>query len=70
MIAKFREQGYFQTRDSFETGVASIALPFFRDDTDPTGCIAIALPKNDLTQERCAELLPMLKEAVSKMEIT
>lgn len=68
MAAIFKEQGYSQTRNTFEDDVASIAMPFFEDATDPTGCIALALPKNDLTDARREELLPLLSEAVKRME--
>ena len=69
LAAGFREQGYAQTRNTFENDVASIAMPFFSDGTDPAGCIAIALPRNDLTDARRDALLPSLKEAVRRMEV-
>lgn len=68
LMARFREQGYSQTRNSFEDDVASIAMPFFRDENDPAGAIALALPQGDLTDQRRDELLPLLKEAVSRLE--
>ncbi|MEX0319884.1 MAG: IclR family transcriptional regulator [Ruegeria sp.] len=68
LMVAFKRQGYSQTRNSFETDVASVAMPFFQDATDPAGCIALALPRNDLTDERRDELLPMLKDAISRME--
>ena len=69
LLASFREQGFSQTRNSFENDVSSIAMPFFADATDPAGSIALALPKNDLTDARRDELLPLLKEAVQRMEM-
>jgi len=68
LTATFREQGYSQTRNSFEIGVSSIAMPFFQDATDPAGSIALALPRNDLTDARRDDLLPLLKDAVKRME--
>lgn len=68
MAASFREQGFSQSRNSFEMDVASIAMPFFRDAEDPAGAIALALPRNDLTDARRDELLPRLKDAIDKLE--
>lgn len=68
-VAKqFRAQGYAQTRNSFEADVASLAMPFSDDPGDPTGTIAVALPKADLTDERRDALLPLLTEAVARIE--
>lgn len=68
MLAEFRVNGFSHTKNSFEADVSSIAMPFFQDDDDPCGSIAIALPRNDLTDERRDALLPILKEAVSRLE--
>ena len=68
MVSTFRKQGYSHTRNTFEYDVSSIAMAFFDEGKNPTGAIAIALPKNDLTHERCGELLPTLKTAVQRME--
>lgn len=68
MLQTFRAQGYAQTRNSFEDDVSSIAMPFFRDVSDPAGAIALALPKNDMTDARRDDLLPLLREAVSRLE--
>lgn len=68
LINLFRKQGYSQTASSFEVDVASIAMPFFRDATDPAGSIALALVKNDLTDARRDALLPLLREGVARME--
>lgn len=68
LMVKFREQGYSRTRNSYENDVASIAMPFFQDGIDPAGTIALALPADDLTDRRCEELLPLLREAVSRLE--
>lgn len=64
----FRKQGFAQTKNSFEADVASIAMPFFQDGSDPAGSIALALPKADMTEARRDELLPFLKEAVMRIE--
>lgn len=68
-MALFKKQGFSQTRNTFEDDVSSIAMPFFGDATDPAGAIALALPRNDLTDARRDQLVPLLKEAVAKMEI-
>lgn len=68
MAAQFRSQGYSQTRNSFEDDVASIAMPFFSEAGDPTGCIAIALPATEMTGDRCEVLLPQLRDAVRRIE--
>jgi DNA-binding IclR family transcriptional regulator len=69
VIRQFRQQGFAQTRNSFEADVASIAMPFFHEGPDPTGSIAIALPKADLTQQRRDALLPLLREGVARIEM-
>lgn len=68
MANAFRAQGYSQTRNSFEEDVASISMPFFRDPGDPAGSISLALPKNDMTDARRDELLPLLREAIQRLE--
>lgn len=67
-MAHFSEQGFAQTRNTFEDDVSSIAMPFFGDATDPEGSIAIALPRDDMTDARRDELLPVLKEGIARME--
>jgi len=68
-MQQFRAQGYSRTRNTFESDVASIAMPFFREAGDPTGSIALAVPKAELTDARRDALLPLLREAVTRMEI-
>jgi len=63
-----RAAGFARTRNSIEDGVASVGLPFFFDSEDPAGAISIALPEARLTEEKCAELLPLLKQAVARLE--
>ncbi len=60
--------GYSHTRNSFEAGVASLAMPFFQKPGNPTGCIALALQQDDLTSDRRDELLPVLRQAVQRVE--
>lgn len=64
----FRAQGYSTARNSFEADVASIGMPFFQDSGDPTGTVALALPKADMTPERRDALLPLLREAVDRLQ--
>lgn len=64
----FRALGYAQTRNSFESDVASVGMTFQNGGDDPTGAIALALPKADMTDARRGELLPLLREAVARIE--
>ena len=68
LMNEFKTLGFSHTRNTFENDVSSLAMPFFGDATDPEGTVAIALPRNDLTDARRDELLPLLKESISKME--
>lgn len=65
---QYRAQGYAVSRNSFEEDVASLALPFFQKQGDPTGTIAVALARDDLTDARRDTILPLLKEAVARIE--
>ncbi|WP_051371925.1 IclR family transcriptional regulator [Leisingera aquimarina] len=67
-INHFREHGYSQSRNTFEKGVASIAMPFFDNSLDPVGTIAIAVPDANMNEERVNELLPLLQEAIARMQ--
>ena len=67
-ITEVQRLGYARTRNSFEDGVASVSIPFFFDQDDPAGAISIALPDARMTDARCAELLPTLKEAIGRLE--
>ena len=67
-IEETRAQGYARTRNSFEDGVSSVAMPFYFDQPDPAGAISIALPEARMTDERCAELLPVLRSAIARLE--
>jgi DNA-binding IclR family transcriptional regulator len=67
-LLAFRAQGYSQTRNSFESDVASVGMVFRGGGEDPTGSISLALPKADMTDARRAELVPVLSEAVERLE--
>nr|WP_289847845.1 IclR family transcriptional regulator [Lentibacter algarum] len=67
-INAFKETGFSQSRNTFENGVASIAMPFFADGPDPVGTVAIAVPDANMNDERVNELLPFLREAVVRMQ--
>ncbi|MGJ8547681.1 MAG: IclR family transcriptional regulator [Sulfitobacter sp.] len=69
VMKQFQAQGYSLTRNTFESDVASMAMPFFQDGGDPTGSISLAVPKGELTDARSNELLPLLKEAVARIEV-
>lgn len=65
---EFRQQGYSRTSNSFEADVASLSMPFFSGEGDPAGSISLALPKADMTDARRDTLLPLLREAVQRLE--
>ena len=65
---QFRAQGYSISRNSFEEDVASLAMPFFQNQGNPTGTIAVAFARDDLTDARRDAVLPLLKEAVARIE--
>lgn len=67
-LKTFRAKGYSQTRNSFESDVASIGMTFQEGGDDPTGAISLALPKADMTDARRDELLPLLREAAARIE--
>ena len=43
-------------------------MPFFADAADPAGSLAIALPRNDMTDARRDEMLPLLRQSIKKLE--
>ena len=65
----FRSRGYSQTQDLFEADVASVGMVFGGGRPDPTGAISIALPKADMTDLRREELVPLLRQAVRRIEV-
>ena len=69
-IETTKQDGFALSRHSFEDGVGSIAMTFSMNQPDPAGAISIALPEARLTPSRITELLPILKEAVSRIETT
>ena len=68
-IQQAHRLGHACTRNTVEDGVASVAMPFFRDGRDPAGTISIAVPDLNLTEDRKDELLSHLSVAVEKLEI-
>lgn len=67
-LSQIRDLGYACSYNSFEAGVASIAMPFFNKQSDPAGAVSIALPDTHLTSARTKELLPPLRSAAKQME--
>lgn len=67
-IKQTRDDGYARSRNTFEDGVASIAMPFFLGQADPAGTISIAVPEAQMTDARCAALLRRLQEAIARIE--
>jgi len=67
-VQQARRDGYAKSRNSFENGVSSIAMPFFVGPGDPAGTISVALPDADMTPERGAEILPILRDGIGRLE--
>lgn len=67
-IEQTRNDGFAKSRNSFENGVASVAMPFFVGPGDPAGTISIALAEAHMTPERRTELLPILREGIARLE--
>lgn len=67
-LREFRKQGFSETHNTFESDVSSLAIPFFLEEGDPAGTMAIAVPKADLTPARRDELLPLLRASVAQLE--
>ncbi len=68
LLKQFKSDGYSQSRNVFEFGVASVAMPFFSDGPDPTGTISIAVPDANMNAERRADLVVKLGEARARLE--
>ena len=68
-IEQTRFDGYSQSRNALEVGVASVGMPIFTGGADPVGAIAIAVPDANMDADRLAELLPPLREAVTRIEL-
>lgn len=68
LMAQFRAQGYAQMRNTFEAGVAGMAMPFRLQQGDPAGAVGIALNQGDLTEARRDAILPLLRESVARIE--
>ena len=67
-IKQTRLAGYASCTNTFEEGVSSIAMAFYIDQPNPAGTISIALPDSRMTEARCTELLPSLREGVRRIE--
>jgi DNA-binding IclR family transcriptional regulator len=68
LIKQTRRDGYARSRNTFEDGVASVAMPFFLGQPDPAGTISIAVPASNMDDARRAKLLPFLKQGIARME--
>lgn len=67
-IKRTRADGFAQSWNSFEDGVASVAMPFFGGPGDPVGTISVALPAARMTPERQSELVPILRSGIARLE--
>ena len=69
IILETRQRGYACTRHTVEIGVASVAMPFFSNETLPAGTVAITIQEADMTDQRRDALAALLWDAVEKLEI-
>ena len=67
-IEETRANGFAFCRNTFEDGVASVAMPYVLDGGDPAGTVAIAVPDASMDTARRASLITPLKEAVARLE--
>lgn len=65
---EIRQLGYAQARDTLERDVGGLAMPFYQDGANPVGCIAVALPSAEMTDQRKDALLPSLRGAITAIE--
>lgn len=68
-LEQTRADGYSQSRNALEVGVASVGMAFFTGGADPAGTVAIAVPDANMDDARLAELLPPLREAIARIEL-
>ncbi|MFV1566701.1 IclR family transcriptional regulator [Phaeobacter sp. JH20_10] len=68
-LEQTRANGYSESRNALEIGVASVGMPFFTGGEDPTGTVAVAVPDSNMDAGRMDELLPPLREAVARIEV-
>lgn len=68
LLHRVREEGFAHVEDTFEVGVAAIAVPVVPPTGQETSYVLnVAGPTARLTAERCHALLPSLRRAVSDM---
>jgi len=68
LIAQTRENGFASCRNTFEVGVSSVAMPFFLEERDPAGTVAIAVPDSNFSDARQAELADVLLSSTIMLE--
>lgn len=68
LIQETRAHGYASCRNTFEVGVASVAMPFYLEEGEPAGTVAIAVPDASFTDDRRAELVVALRAATIQLE--
>lgn len=67
-LEETRASGFAFCRNTFEDGVASVAMPYGLNDVDPAGTVAIAVPDASMDETRRASLIAPLKQAVERLE--
>ena len=67
-LEETRANGFAFCRNTFEDGVASVAMPYHLGNGDPAGTVAIAVPDASMDAARRASLITPLKEAVARLE--
>jgi DNA-binding IclR family transcriptional regulator len=66
-LAQVREQGYAVAVDELEVGLAAMAAPIHNAHGDVIASMSVSGPTFRLTEERIAEIIPMLVEAAAEV---
>jgi IclR family acetate operon transcriptional repressor len=68
-LAEVTQLGYSYTDETFELGMAAIAVPIREPGRDAVGALNIAGPSVRFLRENALELLPMLRSAANDLAI-
>ena len=68
LLAETRKRGYSIAVDSYIVGMAAMAVPVrYHGDGPVLGCLSIAGPAVRMTEQRMADLAPLLQAAASEL---
>ena len=67
-IKQTQANGFSYCRNTFEDGIASLAMPFFLDGDNPGGTIAIATHSQKMTTSHRAALIQPLADAITQLQ--